>query len=411
MALLANPQVSGVNHPSPVPKEATNTADLEVKKVASLPEGFKLDFNLLFRDRLVFNQDGSHVAYVARYGSEKNPHECVFVDDQRGPEFAWIQNLAFDPDGRTVGYIAGDYEDRKLVGYLVLGDRMTRISPEITNTDSGWGPIFSPDGKAAAFVSEENGKQRIKMAEVPNAMALASEKMRKSEIPTISISPEFDRVDDPVFSPDGTSIAYIAEQERKQFVMLGKKKLIEGFDDIANLNFLANGRDLVARIWRNGKWFVIIGEKQEPEYDQVWGPFLSPDRKIVAYSATQDGSFFVNIDGVKKPTQLFYHGVAFGRSGKSQTYWTLGPGNRSLIIGVKRGPEFTSVGSPTFSPDGTVAAYAAQLGNQYFIVVGDKRGPEADAVFWKSIFSPDGKKIGYGDLRNGEFKWEVMDVH
>jgi hypothetical protein len=44
-----------------------------------------------------------------------------------------------------------------------------------------------------------------------------------------------------------------------------------------------------------------------------------------------------------------------------------------------------------------------------FIVIGEKRGPEFDAIF-HPYFSSDGTRIAYGAKQGREYWWRVMEV-
>ncbi len=79
-----------------------------------------------------------------------------------------------------------------------------------------------------------------------------------------------------------------------------------------------------------------------------------------------------------------------------------------LVVGDKRGEEADSVLSPTFSPDGKRIAYEACQGGKRHVVIDGIKGPGYDWID-RPRFSPDGRKVAFGALLDLEFWWKVVN--
>jgi Tol biopolymer transport system component len=136
--------------------------------------------------------------------------------------------------------------------------------------------------------------------------------------------PEYDGImSAPVFSPDGTRLAYIAKVDKKRLVVVDG---VSGpqYDGIGRGDpvFSPDGRR-VAYVAMNGggqKEFVVVDGVSGAEYDEIAGnsPVFSPDGMRFAYIANK---------------------------GRTQV----------VVVDRKPGPEFAAIaGGPVFHGDGTL---------------------------------------------------------
>ncbi len=343
---------------------------------------------------VAFNRTGTQAAYLA---SQRGKVFFV-VGNKKGPEFDEIGLPFLSPDGQTVGYIAVERGPLKPRTFIVVGNKKVPLEekevieiswrpvwrklfgiPSIYEAGAittRWRPLFSPDSRRVAYKRKLRGKHAIVVLEGPWE--------EPGELAATS-GPDFDQVGLPVFSPNGSTLAYAAKRGGKWFLVVGDKHGPR-FDQVAHPVFSPDGSALAYAAKRGGKWFLVVGEKHGPEFYKVWRPHFSPDSRTVAYAATI--------------TEVWLFSVR--RTSRIVT----------VVVGGKPGPEFVAVDHPVFSPDGSLVAYAAKKDHadeKWFLVVGDKRGPELDGV-WSPVFSPDGSKVAYGALQGRGLWWKVMEV-
>src|SRR5205814_4684022 len=88
-------------------------------------------------------------------------------------------------------------------------------------------------------------------------------------------------------------------------------------------------------------------------------------------------------------------GATLSPDGKTFAYRAGLGAKKFIVVGDRKGEDFSYVGSPKFSPDGKLVAYEAAVGEKQdrkFIVVGDKKLRDWDYVTGPS-FTPDGKVV------------------
>jgi serine/threonine protein kinase/Tol biopolymer transport system component len=184
-----------------------------------------------------------------------------------------------------------------LDGLLSVYDRSGKLLRSIGEASSYDDPIFSPDGSAIAYTLYEGGDRRgdIWIADLARG---ASSRF------TFSSAEE----DDPVFSPDGLSIAYSSEGDLA----------LKPTGGVGEMQYLYRSKsDKVPTDWsRDGKYLVygdfgstsgrdlwvlpMTGDDKKPipfattEFTEQGGAF-SPDGAWLAYSSNESGRFEVYI--------------------------------------------------------------------------------------------------------------------
>ncbi len=104
-----------------------------------------------------------------------------------------------------------------------------------------------------------------------------------------SYGTSYDGIKDPVFSADGTKLAFVARKRDKHFVVINGSNGPE-YDMVVSPQFSADASRLIYRARQNGKRFVVVADakgvtlEQQPDYDMVWQPVITPDGKSIAYS-------------------------------------------------------------------------------------------------------------------------------
>jgi len=297
---------------------------------------------------IAFCPDGSKVAYSAE---ARFNNMSVWVNNSRiSPEFSQIVDVVFSPDCSTVAYRAVTHRDfdPKAWGKNSIWINGTRVSPEGSSAYPRL-PIFSPDGSKVAYIAEIDKKWSVWINDK-------------------RVSPEFDMIEgDLIFSPDGSSVAYTGV------------------------------RDKIASIWIDGK----------RQFDNAYGPVFSPDGSKIAYRKVEGGAWSVYINNKKVSPQFrFVSRLAFSSDGSKVAYSAGGDKeNQYVWINDKRvSPEFSPflIGDLVFSPDGSSVAYRVlyrgKNGFIWSIWINDKRvSPEFHNVkFAKEHFSKTGEIIFAG---------------
>lgn len=109
-------------------------------------------------------------------------------------------------------------------------------------------------------------------------------------------------------SPDGRRLAYVIEQNGKQFVVLDGKegKRYDGIGAHSSF-FSPDSRRVIYSALQGGVWHMVIDGKEIGAYRAVEAPVFSPDSRRVAYKALLEHGTAVVVDGM---TGKSYDGVA-----------------------------------------------------------------------------------------------------
>ena len=175
------------------------------------------------------SRDGRHVAYRAQQGDR-----CfVVVDGRRGPDGEFMSDPAISADGRGVAY----GEKRAGQWSLVVGARRTPIEEQPTYV------FLSADGRSVGyrhFEREGGGGSR--------ARVVVDGKPGEA----------FSMVGLPVFSPDGRTVAYAADDGERQYIVIGCLK-VEVSGRAGDPVFSPDGRTLGygARVGREILWKML----------------------------------------------------------------------------------------------------------------------------------------------------------
>lgn len=310
-----------------------------------------------------FSPDGAHVAYQAMRGEQW----YVVVDGtpNGGTKTRYLTHV-FSGDSTRIAYVTDvDEKDR---GALVVSDLAFR-RPSVV-LESGVSELVADPGRTwlAAVVSTA-GKQRVVTVSLAKAAVAAR-------------GPEFDGVNSPAFSRDGTSIAYLAERGKAQLVVrdgqeaalvaghpVGPPVIIPGGKGVGILLASMSGAVLLRE-------YFLDPKPGEPSCDEAEGLVYAPDGRSRAYAARKGASWAIVLNGVP-------------------------------------GPAFDRVVSPVFSPDGKVLAYRARKDGRRFAVVADvARGAVSVHAAYEQVFpvvfTPDGGSVAYGVKDGAELGWKVV---
>jgi hypothetical protein len=261
----------------------------------------------------------------------------VFVGEKEWPPCDTLGRLMSSPSGQTWASTAK--RDGKLV--MMVNGVPSKAYAEIQHADS----LFPAGDERVVFAAAQLGESRT-----PAHMVVdGKEGKAYAQVTGDSV----------VFSADKKSMAYVAGDGNKNFVVLDGK---EGpaFDQVADLRFSPAGSVLAYRARRGLEHFVLVGGKSMGPYGEVEASSLvfSPDGKSVAWAA-------------------------FGAGGQ----WNVYVDGKTIDDGCDR-----VISQLTFSPGMSVPAYVGRFlpeGKQAFALsMGGKFGRQ-----FSSIWMGDGGKL------------------
>lgn len=182
--------------------------------------------------------------------------------------------------------------------------------------------------------------------------------------------PEDYQIGLPVFSPDGSRVAYVAVKGAERFVVINGKKG-KAFDWARTLFFSLDGKKVAYLAGRKGKSFIGVDDREIAAYGNACRPVFSPDGRKVAYEV---------------------------KGGDEE----VGEDKEFVVVGNKKGPAYNEVRRLGFSPDNRYFVYAARKGDKWFVVVDDKEGPAYDAVEGLVFGGSDGLQVMYRARKEGK---------
>ncbi len=232
---------------------------------------------------------------------------------------------------------------------------------------------------------------------------------------------------DPITSPDGVHLAYVAVMDQR-----GEKRalIVDGKDAGyfgTRLQYTPDSKHLISINDSPKGQAVLVDGKSIFTARQVLNVYVAPVGNRVAYALThfsKDGSHaegsFLLVDGKPVEASLtpepnigeFY----FSPDGMHYAAVCGAVQHRFVVIDGKKGQEYFDIDKGiaglaqgiAFSADSSKVIYSAYTGQSHFIVVNDD---ESDAFsvtghFW---LSPDGKRLAYGGATDrGMQTWQLM---
>ena len=333
-------------------------------------------------------------------------YSTSLVDDLSPRSLLPYALVRISPDGTRAAYIA-----RKL--------GLSHEEAVVLSDDRGpqyqfiYSMEFSPDGSSLGY--------------------LARTGMRSFAVVNGKKGPDFDAVESLVFSPDGRRSAYVGTASRKvQAVINGQ--IGPAFDSISGLHFRCDGYCIYEAFQGRDNFDVIEGQEPvsvpvhlgENIFDKDC-PTLADVRytengKSASFAGGLSREVSANAYVVRGPvtSQVVVggkRGPSFDRipyfevsdNGKTVVYSVFDKRRSFVMVNDHKGTEYDWVGRPVISPDGTTVAFRVWNRYREFIAVNNREGTEFN---WVSdpIFSPDGAKLAFAASKGREIWWKVLEV-
>lgn len=176
----------------------------------------------------VFSSDGKSIAYRAEKGQKK----FIVFGDVEKTKYGDVGRPVFSPDGKILAYRANAekrWSEGGLNAFVVIDEAEGR------RYENAGDPVFSPNGKLVAYCAKKDGRWYLVTENAdPKQRKFALE---KNEENLSGLGYAFAR--DPVFSPDGKIAAFTVENGKKKSVVIGEAQGKEYFE-ISNIVFTDN---------------------------------------------------------------------------------------------------------------------------------------------------------------------------
>jgi len=277
-----------------------------------------------------FSPDGSHLAFLASEGDGKSAHTQIFVMSSGGGDAhavttatTGVQQFAWSPDGKTIAYAAAD-EPEKKTGPERFNDSFEIVNDDFTTTAAVlpthlW--IVSSDGGAAKRLtsgswslptSHPPGPPAAPIAWAPDGKSIAFTRQtsphsgggQQRTLETIDVAdgtmkPLGVRGTVPIFSPDGTTIAYTGTAPNAGGGAAGGG----GNNDVVVFRPGSTPRGLTQKIDRNmarALWFpdgrsLLVGANDSTHVSLWVQPLDGDSTKLDLGDVSPNSSFWVDM--------------------------------------------------------------------------------------------------------------------
>lgn len=324
----------------------------------------------------VWLADGTKILFTARDATGKADGYEVNAD---GSGLAKLPNhlIQRSPDGKKALFVKELVPGSKASHEIFVANADGSNEVRLTNNHSlDADPFWSPDGQRIAFTCFPD---RFVEGEPANAEICAMDADGKNWV-RLTDNPDRDQA--PIWSPDGTRIAFHSSRNCK-------------------------GSEAIYVMNADGSNVMQLTECQNFDGPAGW----SPDSKRLVYASDRDGNseiYSINADPTRQ-TNLTHHPAedsepAWSHDGKQIAFISNRDGKSSLFVmdadgGNQRKLVNNIVSPPSWSPDGRRIVFTADwAGNQdIYVVNADGRGiaqlTRTSAIEYLPTWSPDGAKI------------------
>lgn len=347
---------------------------------------------------IALSSDGRRIAYGALTGGRWR----MVVDGVEGGEYSTVKAPLFSPDGNHLAYQAMSGEK----WYLVV-DTTRNEGTETRFVDHR----FSGDSRHIAYIADADGKNRGRLVVSDPAFSRRT---------TISVG-----VAAMALSGDGSRLAAITVGHDGQRVVAcafdhpDEVKAGPAYVSVHDLAFSPDGESLAYGAERGGRRLVVLDGQEEMLRDGdslVEAPVVQPDRKGVGAIILRNNQArfyrFFSDQGGEEPGYDEAGSLVFNRDGSVHAYVARKGTDWFVVVNGAVGAAFDRVISPKFSPKGNRLVYRARKDGRRFVVVANRKGkiirrhPPYEQVF-DVEFTADGKSVAYGVKDGQQLVWRV----
>ena len=395
-------------------------------------------------DQAAFSPDGNQLAFAWKGSSGEVTHiyvkligagTALRLTNSMEPDF----DPVWSPDGRYIAFARQSDQGYEVLAVPSLGGPERELRRTRSDLMGQRNLAWSPDGKLIAVIDRASSKGPYGLYLV----SIANLEEREFTSPPAGYFAD----SDPVFSPDGQTLAFarwadvIVADIYLQPVAGGQaRRLTSDGKIISGLAWAADGRSIIFSANRAGLftlWTVpISGGEPEPLPgigQDAYSPAVSPRGKLLAYTYLLENDNIWRAKGPRSTAQGASP-VELISSPRAQSDEQFSPDGKRIVFHSDRSGSFeiwvcnsdgsspvqlTSfggplTGSPHWSPDGRWIAFDSRPRGKAGVFVVSAEGGEPRRVTegnWDDIvpsWSRDGKWIYFWSNRSGD--WELWKI-
>lgn len=370
---------------------------------------------------LTVTPDGAHYAFIIEKRSPTARPAAVVIDGVEGAIEREITELEQAPDGR-VAYMAmrpqtrpGGNPPHLIVGALDATWTTTFGFPVPAGAAPQQHVAWSADGKRFAYIQRNDPN--------PGVTVMVNGK---------AMGPTYNSASAPIWSPDGSRIAYVGTSPTGAFPVIDGQEL-EGYNWVKEFTWSPDGkRYAFYGANSTGMWMVVDG-KNQPKALGIAADAMrwSPDGKHLAYSAqTTVANYQPVVDLVVKPHYLGeFHTrrqanppinfpvLFFSPDGSRLAYVggkTDGTGRAAVWVdGVPQEGPLPNYFHPAWSPDSRHFAAVVSTGTGWVIMLDGKVSPSYEDMLEPNAGSHhfvDGHTYRFFGIKAGQIYRVTLDL-
>lgn len=316
---------------------------------------------------LTFSPDSKKVAYIARESGKR----FVVLDGVEGKGYNYISDVTFSPDSKSLTYIAKENDKY----FIVFNNTKEELPYAISSL------VISPDGKRRAYISHKGGKAVVLDDVEGKSYDLISRPLFSPDSKHLAYSAYSGKVQvsvTPVYGPGGENITpNLPPRYKEKYVVVDGEegKNYEGgsveliFPDSRNdIAFSPNSKRVAYRADKDHMQLVVVDGKEGKLFNKVDLPHFSPDSKKVAYTATLSEGYknmVMVLNGAEGKLYDFIGGPIFSPDSKRIAYSASNNGKFFVVIDKEEGRKYDAILSIHFESQDKIHYLARNGGKLY----------------------------------------------
>jgi len=324
---------------------------------------------------VTISRGGEHTAKVVQAGKK----QYVVVDDKQvGGKYDDVSGTVLSDTGGSTAFVA-----RRGTEHFVVKDGQPVGPPQefVAHT------ALSPAGKSVAYVARTGAT---------TAVFKDDEKIYEAEAGA--------DIGRPVFSPDGSNVAFTVSTNEGAFLFKNGKQIgriykpgAERMPTASEPIFTPDGGSVICVLWtQDGSFLIKDNVRLNLKYPSAGPvPIFGPDGELIYIG--KDRNKMVLIRGetpISDPYDMIMPPIALSPNGTSIAF-AAQSGKKCFIVkdNAVVSKKYDNAYSPVFSPDGRALAFVAREGLRSFVVRNGERASDEYRMIFNMEVSKDGRGI------------------